>query len=111
MESLPQQISEEMVIAVPTPLVVQRNDEQVGPLEILESFLPGSRPGGVKQNSITKGTAQAVEDGCAQQERLNAFGLLSQDFFHQIVHHKMVATGERFNEAGRVLTSLHRNRG
>ena len=45
-QSLPQQISKEMVIAVPTPLVVQRDDEQVGAFEVLQGFLPGSRGGG-----------------------------------------------------------------
>ncbi len=62
---------------------------------------------GVEQNSITKGTAHAVKDGCAQQESLNAFGLLLQDFFNQIVHHEMVAAGERFDEAAGVFMSLH----
>jgi len=37
--------------------------------------------------------------------------LLSQDFFHQIVQHEMVAAGEGLDEAGGVLMSLHRERG
>src|SRR5690349_21342924 len=41
-QSLPQQIGEEMVIAVPTPLVVQWDDEQVSVLEIFQGCLPGS---------------------------------------------------------------------
>ena len=93
MQSLPQQIGKEMVIAVPAPLVIQGDDEQVGVFEIFQGFLPGSR--GVEQNGITQGAAQAVEDGCAQQESLDAFGLLLQDFFNQIVQHEMVAAGER----------------
>jgi hypothetical protein len=74
-----------MVIAVPTPLVVQGEDEQVN-LEIFQGFLPGSRGG--EQNGITLGAAQAVEDRGAQQESLDAFGLLLQDFSNQIVQHK-----------------------
>ena len=66
---------------------------------------------GIAQNGITQRAAQAVEDRCAQQERLDACGLLLQDFFNQIVQHEMVAAGERFDEAGGVLMSLHRNRG
>jgi len=31
-----------MVIAVPMPLVVQGDDEQVGVFEIFQGFLPGS---------------------------------------------------------------------
>src|SRR5438034_6114776 len=60
MQSLSQQISEEMVIAVPTPLVVQGDEEQVGVFDILEGCLPGTR--GVQQNGITKRAAQTVED-------------------------------------------------
>ena len=58
-----------------------------------------------------KGTAQAVKDGCAQQKSLDAFGLLLQDFFNQIVQHEMVTAGERLDKAGSVLMSLHRKRG
>src|SRR6059058_4878781 len=60
LQSLSQQISEELVIAVPPPLVVQGDEEQVGAFDILEGFLPGTR--GVQQNGITKRAAQAVED-------------------------------------------------
>ena len=107
-QSLPQQIREEMVIAVPPPLVVQGDEEQVGAFEIFQGCLPGNR--GVEQNGITQGAAQAVEDRCAQQERLDAFGLLPEDFFHQIVQHEMVAAGERSDEAGGVLLSLQGKR-
>ena len=51
-----------------------------------------------------------VEDRCAQQESLDLFGLLLQDFFDQIVQHEMVTAGERFDEAGGVFLPLHRNR-
>ena len=42
-QALAQQIAKEMVIAVPAPLVIQRDDEQVGAFEIFQGFLPGSR--------------------------------------------------------------------
>ena len=45
MQSLPQQLREEMVIAVPAPLVVQRDDEQVGAFEIFQGGLPGTQRG------------------------------------------------------------------
>ena len=105
MQSLPQQIREEMVIAVPAPLVVQGHDEQVGAFEIFQGCLPGSSR--IEQNGITQGARHAVEDRCAQQEILDAFGLLPEDFFNQIVQHEMVAAGERCDEAGGVFMSLH----
>src|SRR5215469_3970305 len=78
-ESLPQQIREELVIAVPASLAVQRDEEQVGVFQILQGSLPGRR--GVEQDGITQRSAEAVEDRCAQQERLDVFGLLPEDFF------------------------------
>ena len=112
-ETLPQpfakQISKEVVIAVPASLVVLRDDEQVGALDIFQGCLPGN--GWVEQNGIAKRPAQAIKDRCAQQESLDAFGLLVQDLFHQIVQHEMVAAGEGLDEAGDVLMSLHGKRG
>src|SRR5260221_4179723 len=93
-----------MVIAVPTPLVVQGNEEQVGVFDILDGFLSGNR--GVQQNGITKRARHSVEDGGAQQERLEASVLPPQDFFHQIVQHEMAPAAERPDEAGGVLLSL-----
>ena len=51
MQSLAQQISKEMVIAVPAPLIVQGDEEQVGVFEIFQGCLPRSR--WVAQNGIT----------------------------------------------------------
>src|SRR5260221_538933 len=107
-QSLPQQIRKEMMIAVPTPLVVQGDDEQVGMFEIFQGGLPGNRR--VEHNGITQGAAEAVEDGRAQQERLDAFGLLPENFFKQIVQHEMVAAGKRFDEAGGVFMPLQGKR-
>src|SRR5436309_5164160 len=109
MQSLSQQISEELVIAIPTPLVVQGHEEQVGMFDILEGCLPGNR--GVQQNGITKRAAQTVENRRAEQERLDACRLLLENFFNQIIQHEMVATCKSFDEAGGVLMSLQRNRG
>src|SRR5207302_3531009 len=103
-ESLPQQLSEELVIAVPLPFVVQRDEEQVGVFEIFQSGLPDSR--GVEHNGITQGAAAAGEARSAQQEMLNVFRLLPEDFFKQIVQHEMVAAGERSDGAGCIFMPL-----
>ena len=63
-QALPQQFGKEMVIAIPTSLVIQWDNEQVRAFEIFQGFLPGSRRR--TQNSVTKGPAHAVEDGCSQ---------------------------------------------
>ena len=109
MQALAQQIGKEMMIAVPAPLVVQRHDEQVGVFDIRQDFFAGTR--GREQNGITQRAAQALKNRCAQQKSLDAFGLLLQHFFNQVVQHEMVAAGERLDEACGVLMSLQRNCG
>ena len=98
-----------MVVAVPAPLVVQGDDEQVGPLEVLEGRLTGRR--GVEQHGITERAAEAIEDGRPQQEGLHGLGLPLEDLFDQIVEHEAVAAGERRDEAGSVCTALQGDRG
>ena len=41
-QSLAQQIPEEMVIAIPLPLIVERHTEQIGALKIFQRRLPGT---------------------------------------------------------------------
>ncbi len=43
-----------------------------------------------------------------QQKRLDARRLLQQDFFHQIIHNKVMVAGERVDEGRGVFVSLHR---
>src|SRR5215475_13535573 len=96
------------MIAVPPPLVVQRDEEQVGVFERFQGGL--SRNSRVEHNSLTQRTTETVENGGAQQERLDVFGLLLQNFLNQIVHHEVVAAGERGDEASDVLQPLQGNR-
>ena len=98
-----------MVVAVPAPLVVQGDDEQVGPIEVLEGLLAGGR--GVEQHGITERAAEPIEDGRPQQEGLHGFGLPLEDLLDQVVEHEVVAAGERRDEAGDVFTALQRDRG
>ena len=63
-QALAQQFSKEMVIAIPLPLVVERDDEQVGAFEIFQRRLPGTCRG--EQHGLAQRTAQAIEDArCA----------------------------------------------
>src|SRR5688572_23868964 len=41
-QSLSQQITKEVVIAIPAPLVIQRDDEEIDAFEIFQGGLPGS---------------------------------------------------------------------
>ena len=100
-QSLPQQIGKEMVIAIPTPLFIQRDDKQVGAFQHFQGRLAVILAG----ERVAQGAGQPVEDGRLQQESLDAFGLLFQDFFNQIVQHKVVAAGKRLDKAGCVAAS------
>src|ERR1051326_4466995 len=60
-ESKPEQISKEMVIAVPPPFVVQGDDEQVGAFEIYTCGFPNPRGGW--QNGNNKGAHKDAKDG------------------------------------------------
>ena len=71
-----QQVAEEVVIAIPAPLVVEGDDEQVGALDGLQGLVTGAGRGA--QDRIAQGAAQAVEDGGAQQERPDSAGCRSR---------------------------------
>jgi hypothetical protein len=109
-QALAQQIGKEVVIAVPPSLVVQRNEEQ---------GWRGRDSGGCLARKQRDRAArhrrgdrrQAVEDRRAQQERLDALGLLLQNFFKEVVRDEMVAARERLDEAGGVVLSLQGKRG
>ena len=103
-ETLTQQIAKEMVIAIPAPLLVERDDEQVGAFEVFQSLLCGY--GSVAQYGFAERGAQTVENGCAQQESLYMFWLALEDFFEQVIEHKAVTAGEGLNESGCVSRSV-----
>ena len=105
-QTLPQQLAKEVVVAIPAPLVVQRDDEEVGAFEVGQGFLPGC--GGVLQDGIAQRATQAVEYGGAQQKGLNAGGLPLEHFLHQVVQDETMAAAESLDEGCGVFSSLHR---
>src|SRR6266567_3637216 len=60
-EAQPEQIRKEVVIAVPAPLVVQGDEEQIGAFEVFQGGLPARC--GVENHYITQGSRHPVEDG------------------------------------------------
>ena len=94
-----------MVIAVPEPFIVQGDDEQVGLFEIIQSLLAIDLVG----DGITQGAGHSVENGRLKQEGLNTFRLLIENFFDQVIKHKAVAAGERFDKTGGVFLALQCN--
>ena len=87
------------MIAVPTPFVIQRDEEQIGAVERFQGCLTV----GTETYSIAERAAQAVEDGGLQEESLHALGLSVQDFLDQIIQHKAMAAGKGIDEVGGVM--------
>ena len=105
-QPLPEEVGEEVVVPVPAPFVVERDDEQVCTDEVLQGPLAGCRR--VAEDCIAERAGELVEDGRLQQERLDRSGLLLQDLLDEVVHHEAVAPRERFDEPGRAGSSPHR---
>src|SRR4051812_26302494 len=102
-----QDIAKEMMVAIPAPLVVERDEEQIGPLQLLHdevavclvvrgwSVFPIPRlPTPYPQDRITQRPAHPVEDGGLEQKLLNMRRLAVKDLIHQVIGHKSVTTGE-----------------
>ncbi len=75
-----QQIGEQMVIAIPALLVVQRDQEQVGAPELLEQFVAVRSTG----HRVAQVAAEPVEDGGGQQEILYIRWLAVEHLFDQV---------------------------
>src|SRR5829696_10341516 len=79
-QPLAQYVSKEMMVAVPSPLFVQRDHEQVRVLEVLQGFL-AVIPGG---HRVTERAAHPVEDGGLEQEGPQRFRLAREQLFDQV---------------------------
>jgi len=83
-----------MVIAEPALFVVERGEEQVGPVDLVEG------PGSVVTTGQRVGQWRAypVEDAGAEQEIADVIWLGGQDFFAEVVDDVPVCSGEPLDE-------------
>jgi hypothetical protein len=107
LEAAPQKVGEEVVVTVPDPVVVQRDDQQVLPLQRLQREPPVV----AACEGVAQGAAEAAQDRGLQQERLHRAGLPLQDLFGQKVEDVAVSAGEGPDKAREVLAPPHRERG
>jgi hypothetical protein len=63
-------VGEQVVVAVPDPLVVQRNEEQIGSVQLLKQRLPVT--GVVANNRVAQRRTQPVQQGRRRQEPARA---------------------------------------
>ncbi len=99
-----QHIREKVVVSIPPATVVERNHEQIGSIERFEHRLAGTLVGYYIAQRATK----PVQDGSPQQEATNLFGLTLKDLFGEVIDDVTVVSGKIGNEAGDVVSTLHR---
>ena len=102
-----QQVGEQVVVAPPATLLVERDQEQAGPLHRLQHLLAVGAP----DDRIAERAGQPLQDRRLQQERPQLLGLPLQHLLGQVVQHEPVAAGELLDEPGDVGASLQRQRG
>ena len=90
----PQQVGEQVVVPPPAPDVVERDEEQVRPLDLLERRLAVGPAG----DGVAQLPAQPIEDRGLQQERPKVVGLAIEHLLGEVVQHVAVAAGERRDE-------------
>ena len=101
-----QHVSEQMVVAIPPAAVIERDQEQVPPVQRLQHRLAATLPG----DGIAQRTAQPAQDGGLQQEGVDTFGLTRQHLLGQVVDDVTIIAREAGDEAGDVVSALHRQR-
>ena len=89
-------VSEQVVVAVPLPLVVERDDEQVPALEDLQPLAAVVAAG----ERVAQRPRQLREHRGVEEEPANVLGLAVEHLLDQVVQDEAVAAGERVDEAG-----------
>ncbi len=89
-----QGIGEEVVVAPPPALVVEGDDEEVGPFERLQHLLPVVSAG----QRVTEAAGELVEHAGVEEEGPDAVGLGVEDLLEEVVEDEAVAAGELLDE-------------
>ena len=107
LEAGPQQVGEQVVVAPPAADLVQGDQEQVAPLQLLQQPLAvGPAGDGVAQRS-----REPLQHRGLEQEPHRRLGLAVQDLLGQVVEHVAVAAGEAGHEAAGVVAVVQRQGG
>ena len=106
LELVAQEFGEEVVIAIPAPLVVQGHQEEVGGQQIFQQ----GRAAALARDRIAQVAGQPGENRRLQQKGLDRGRLGIQHLFGQIAEDKAVAAAEILDESRRVGPALQRER-
>jgi hypothetical protein len=104
-ELVPQQLREEVVVAVPLASLVERHQEQVGALDTLELL----RGVPIARHGVAQRRAEPLQDRGAQQELAKPLRLFRQDLL-QVVADMSVVRRQRLHAGVPVRVRLDRQR-
>src|SRR6266508_4225971 len=99
-----QNICEEVMIAIPTPLIVKRRQEKIVALQFFQNGLAIR----ASRERIAKRSVQPFKNGGLEKKALDTFRLSGEHFVHEIVEHKAMASAERPDKTGQILTTAQR---
>ena len=106
-QARPQHVGEQLVVAVPLATVVERHEEEVGAVEVVQH--PGCVVGA--DDGVAQGAAEPVEHRRAQQEVTHRRRLVGEHLLDEVVDDVAVVTGEPGDEARDVRAALQRDGG
>src|SRR6266566_5091405 len=94
LQAVAQYIGKQVVVAKPALLIIERDDEQISPFQVLEHPLALL----FDKNGIAEWPTQAVEHRSVQQKVLDVFWLVLQNFFDKVLQYIATTARERLNE-------------
>ena len=97
-QSVPEHVREQLVVAIPLPAVVERDQEEVGSLE-LHQDLGGALPSGGR---VAERPTHRVEDRRLEQELVSLLGQRVENDLGQVVDDVPAGAAEACDEAGAI---------
>ncbi len=107
LELVLEKLGEEVVVAVPLPLRIEREEEEVRAGDRVEHRRRQRAP----RDGIAQRRGESLQNGRAAEEQAHVLGLGSKDLLAQVVDDAAVVAGERLDVLARVIASAKRERG
>ena len=102
-----EEIAEQMVVAIPLAVIVERDDEGIGTREVLKR----SSRVVYAEHCIAQGRRHVIEDRRPEQETLEMVRLAVQHLFHEVVGDLLLIAGQTGSPHGGIVTAAQRQRG
>ena len=106
-EARTEDIREQVVVSVPLAPRVERDQEEIPPIEDLEHALATIQ----FRDRIAQGAGQPLEDARPQKEPADILGLSLQDLLGEVVDDEAIVSSETRDEGVDVVAALHRQGG